>query len=148
MMHKITVPPLQPSTYYEKVVAIERRLPALKRVTIESFKLQQLNTAGFNTVQYSSLKYPGHNGICGSTGSVEFTPSPPEPNGCTWRDTDCYRSIHVSLLQTDAAIQVQIAAPWLCEAERTRTREGIAPSINYHEVGGGGDEEERRPGGL
>lgn len=60
--------------------------------------------------------------------------------------TDCYRSIHVSLLQTD--IQVQIAAPRLCEAKHTGTREGIAPSINYHEVGGGGDEEERRSGGL
>lgn len=85
-MHKITVPPSRPSTHYGKVVAIERHSPALKRVTIESLKLQQLNTAVFNTVQYSSLKYPGRNGICGSTGSVEFTPSPPEPDRCTRRD--------------------------------------------------------------
>lgn len=72
---------------------------------------------------------------------MEFTLSPPEPNRCTSHDTDCYGSIHVSLLQTDRYTGTD-CFPWLYKAEHTQTLERHSTVDKLPQVGG--DEEERR----
>ncbi len=115
-MHKITVPPLQPSTYYESqyhLTAIYQHCNA----SLLFCTLQQLKIPFFLT-QQCALQHSGNNGICESTGSVEFTLSLPEPYHCTSHDADCYGSIHVSLLQTDCYTGTD-CCPWLYKAKQS-----------------------------
>lgn len=82
IMHKIIVPPSQPSTYYES----RYRLTAIYH--FGNF-LIVLYTATikypfFSSTEQHALQHLGNTSIYESTGSVEFPPSPPGPYRCTW----------------------------------------------------------------
>lgn len=124
-MHKIIVPPSQPSTYYEsryRLTAIYHFgnfLIVLYTATIKYPFFPQLNNMPCNIWEIPAFMraqavWSSRHHLLDRTAA---------------HDADCYGSIHVSLLQARCYTGTD-CCPWLYKAKHSQTWKGVAPEIN------------------